>query len=35
MHKLSPLALAVAACFFVTPFAFAAEEMPKEEPKIW
>ncbi|MEO3680497.1 TonB-dependent receptor [Rheinheimera sp. FR7-31] len=34
MHKLSPLALAVAASFFVTPFAFAAEEMPKEEQKI-
>uniref|UniRef100_A0A486XR63 TonB-dependent receptor Outer membrane receptor for ferrienterochelin and colicins n=1 Tax=Rheinheimera sp. BAL341 TaxID=1708203 RepID=A0A486XR63_9GAMM len=34
MHKLSPLALAVAGSFFVSPFLFAAEEIAKEEQKI-
>jgi beta-aspartyl-dipeptidase (metallo-type) len=34
MRKLSPLALAVAGSFFVSPFVFAAEEVAKEEQKI-
>ncbi|MBZ9612615.1 TonB-dependent receptor domain-containing protein [Rheinheimera maricola] len=34
MHKLSPLALAVAGGFFVSPIIFAAEETAKEEQKI-
>ena len=33
MRKLSPLALAVAGSFFVSPFVFAAEEMAKEQQK--
>ena len=34
MHKLSPLALAIAGGFFATPWVFAAEEVAKEEQKI-
>ncbi|MDP5191536.1 TonB-dependent receptor plug domain-containing protein, partial [Rheinheimera baltica] len=34
MHKLSPLALAVAGSFFVSPLVFSAEDVTKEEQKI-
>ena len=34
MRKYSPLALAIAGSFFVSPFAFSAEEVAKEEQKI-